>query len=54
MAVPGRLLDFEMGSLLLLAGRSLATERRAAREASRAPLPEREVVHQSLVVLAFS
>ena len=54
MAVPGRALDLEMGSLSLVAVRSLATKRRAAREASRAPLPEREVVQQALLVLAFS
>jgi len=44
----------EMASTLLWAERGLATKRRAAREASRAPLPEREVFQQALAVLVFS
>ena len=51
---PFGVLALETGSLQLVTGRSLATKRRAAREASRAPLQEREVVQEALVVLAFS
>jgi hypothetical protein len=45
-------LALEMVSLLLVARRSLATMRRAAREASRVPL--REVVQPALLVLPLS
>ncbi len=54
MAVPGRVLAVERGLLHLAMGRSLATKRRAARAALRATLPERQVVWQALLVLAFS
>ena len=47
-------LALEMASTLLWTGRNLATKRRAARAASRAPLPGREVVPQALLMLALS
>ncbi len=49
---PFVVLALETVSILLVAGRNLATMRRAAREASRVPL--REVGQHALLVLAFS
>ena len=51
-ALPWRVLVLEMGSALLWTGRRLATKRRAARAASRAPLPGGEAAQQGLAALA--
>jgi hypothetical protein len=51
---PFLVLALEMASTLLWTGQGLATKPPMASEASWAPLREREVVLQALVVLAFS
>ena len=51
---PFVVLALEMASSLLWTGQGLATKRRVAREASRAPSPEREAVQQAVLGLPFS
>ena len=51
---PFVVLAVEIASTLFWTRRGRATKRRAAREASMAPLPEQEMVRQALRVLGLS